>query len=288
MTGIQRITKERSKNHYEDDETFGRQTDETMNLFTEFLNNFNLFNDDTCLDNHVCSNTNQFSKKASSYDNHVRELLSIVDVCTDFLTPKKDTTEDRSENSSRTKNERGEYKRRTTKLTFIVANARSLAPKIQSWIDSFDELDLHFSLMTESWLRDGFRLDQDVEDLELGKNIALIHKNRMSKKKKSVGGGDLIAYNRAKITFKERKIRKSMSEVICAVGRLDGVRRKIIAITVYLPPKINAAKLSDALACISEAIGQAKEDFEDPIFIVGGDFNKFNLSPAFEDYPDIF
>ena len=56
---------------------------------------------------------------------------------------------------------------------------------------------------------------------------------------------------------------------------------------VYLPPKLNAKKLSDALTQINETIGKAKDNLEDPLFFIGGDFNKFELSRAFEDYPDI-
>lgn len=132
-------------------------------------------------------------------------------------------------------------------------------------------------------------MKEDKRDLELGEDICLVHKNWISRRKRAAGGGVLIAYNKSSIKMKERTIRKGQTEVVCAVGRKNGMSRQIVAISVYLPPKLNAAKAKKALmVVINEAIGKAKEELNDPIILVGGDFNKFPLGLAFDDYPDMF
>ena len=49
-------------------------------------------------------------------------------------------------------------KTRTVNFNYAFTNARSLAPKMGSFIDTFTELDLAFAVVTESWLRDGKEL----------------------------------------------------------------------------------------------------------------------------------
>ena len=50
---------------------------------------------------------------------------------------------------------------KTVNLSFIVTNARSLAPKIDSLVDSFEELELSFAVISESWLRQDERMNED-------------------------------------------------------------------------------------------------------------------------------
>lgn len=53
-----------------------------------------------------------------------------------------------------------------TPFRYILANARSLTPKIESLLDYFDELDLHMAIVTESWLKPGKELEKNLRDLE--------------------------------------------------------------------------------------------------------------------------
>ena len=246
-----------------------------VNHANDFVINFKCildqirYNDEDFCPNLIneCLNTNQISKNYRNYNISRCEALRIVEECTVFNVPNRSKENDRRNGNVK-----------TVELTFTLANARSLAPKIKSWIDSFAELDLHFSLVTESWMRDGSRMEEDAEDLELGENIKLIHRNRLTRKKKKIaGGGVLIAYNKSKMSLTERKIRRGMSELVCASGRIEGVKRKIVIMSVYLPPKLNAQKLADALSCVSEAIGKAKEEFNDPIMIIGGDLSLIHI-----------
>ena len=60
----------------------------------------------------------------------------------------------------------------------MVTNARSLAPKIQSMIDNFSELDLNVAIVAESWLKPGESLEREINDLSEGENIGIIHKEK--------------------------------------------------------------------------------------------------------------
>ena len=60
--------------------------------------------------------------------------------------------------------------RKKAKFNVILANARSLLPKIDSLVDSFRNLELSCAIITESWLRPGIKLEEEIADLEWGKN----------------------------------------------------------------------------------------------------------------------
>ena len=50
-------------------------------------------------------------------------------------------------------------------FTIINTNARSLAPKISSFIDCFKEMEANIAVITETWFRDGPELDEALDDL---------------------------------------------------------------------------------------------------------------------------
>ena len=61
---------------------------------------------------------------------------------------------------------------------FATVNARSILPKMQSFIDMSESLDLDFCLLNETWLKDSMTGEENKSDLELGSNIGIIHRNR--------------------------------------------------------------------------------------------------------------
>ena len=154
--------------------------------------------------------------------------------------------------------------RKPIDLSVLLANARSLAPKIRSLIDYFSELDLHIAMITESWMKDGTKFEEDCSDLELGKSLGIIHKNRKSRRGRTAGGGVLIAYNKDKIGMKDLTIRRGQAELVCATGKLQGLSRKIVILTMYLPPKLPVARAKEAIDFASDVVGKVKSDLNDP------------------------
>ena len=64
----------------------------------------------------------------------------------------------------------------------LLTNARSLSPKIDSLLDYIDELDITVAVISESWLKPGYRLDQEIDDLRRGENLDVFHHSRKPKK----------------------------------------------------------------------------------------------------------
>ena len=61
-----------------------------------------------------------------------------------------------------------------------------------------EEKDAAFSIVPESWLAPGPKLDTHAFDLEKGDGIGRIHKPRVTRRKKVSGGGIAILYNKSK------------------------------------------------------------------------------------------
>ena len=125
-------------------------------------------------------------------DNGVQESLVVSDIQID-VTRENESTERDIENASTQINSQNTY--RMSSLRFVVANARSLAPKIRSLIDYFNELELSFALITESWLKDGPELVDSLQDLEMGEDLKIMHHNRKSRRGRTAGGGVALVYD---------------------------------------------------------------------------------------------
>ena len=177
--------------------------------------------------------------------------------------------------------------RRKNDVNFLLANARSLAPKMRSLVDSFNNLDLSFAIITESWLKPGSNLRDYITDLAAGLNLKIIHVSRKAKNGRNAGGGVALVYKPSKCQLNEYRIRRGNAEIVCATGKITGSKRKIVVIGVYLPPKLNASQTRDALENICLAVLKVKEEFHDPYIVIGGDFNGKDFEKSIDDYPDL-
>ena len=64
------------------------------------------------------------------------------------------------------------------KLTVINTNARSICPKVESFITCMEELEALFAIISETWLTDGQPLADDLLDLRGRAEIGAVTKNR--------------------------------------------------------------------------------------------------------------
>ena len=161
-------------------------------------------------------------------------------------------------------------------ISFLLTNARSLTPKIGSLIEYFDERDLTFALVTETWFTSGRATENNIADLSVGVEIATINKNRHHTVKKR-GGGVALLYHKQRCSFKERKIKGNKYEIVCAIGKLRHNTRQCVVFVVYIPPDSLAETYHGALSTIADEIAKVKSDLEDPYIIVGGDLNGRNI-----------
>ena len=174
-------------------------------------------------------------------------------------------------------------------VNFIVTNARSLLPKINSLVDYMTELDLHFALITETWFRDGEEMERIRVDLREGESLEIKYKNRQTTRNGRVinGGGVAIIHDPDKISLKEHKIRKTNYEIITATGKIKNVKRPLFIACMYIPPKSRASSYHAALRHLSEVVHQAKKNTKDPYIIIGGDFNMYDLDECVGQFPDV-
>ena len=167
-------------------------------------------------------------------------------------------------------------------LNFIYTNARSLPAKMGSLITAFNELELHFAVVSETWLRSGSTYDRESRKLLHSESIDIVARNRSSR-----GGGVAILFNNRKIALRKVKIKNDKFELTAAVGRTTAHARKVFVIAAYFPPKMKSEEVSEMNEIISSIVGQAKTSYEDPLFVFCGDINKKNMNIFMADHPDV-
>ena len=160
-------------------------------------------------------------------------------------------------------------------LNIACANARSLVDKIDSLITLFDENELHIALLTETWLAPKHCPPRVMSDLTIGANLNFIRRDRGSR-----GGGVAICYNPTKIRMTKFNFHNPSprTEIVCATGNCSATKRKIAAISIYLPPNLTAGELATAIQTLSDCVDQIVTKFADVLIVVGGDFNNKDLS----------
>ena len=138
-------------------------------------------------------------------------------------------------------------------INCINANARSLNNKIGSLVELFEEYELSFALLTETWFSSGEKLKDELVELEEGENIGMIARNRPGR-----GGGVAIAFKSSCLTVKEFKLPNNKFEMVCGVGNFTNTNRKIAIVSVYIPPRQKAATTQKMKECLSEGIHKIK------------------------------
>ena len=173
-------------------------------------------------------------------------------------------------------------------FTIINTNARSLTPKISSFIDCFKELDASVAVVTETWLADGPSLAEDVDDLLHGTGIALLTRNREPAVNGVCHGGVAIAYRAANVTLKKLDLsNENRHEVLVATGAVSGHSRKLVVIAAYMPPGDTAQRSRSCLEYITDIIVNMKRRYSEPLIVLSGDFNQWRVQDAVEDFSDL-
>ena len=167
-------------------------------------------------------------------------------------------------------------------MNFSLTNARSLAPKLESLSTAFKELDLHFMMVTETWIKNSRVTTRNLMDYRNARNIGLICKNRRTR-----GGGVCVAFDNSRAKLGRFPLPASDFEIVCASGKLSGFTKKVAIFVVYLPPKMSVPEVGAACAYLADCIEKAKRELDDPYVCIGGDLNNKDISRALGDFPDI-
>ena len=166
---------------------------------------------------------------------------------------------------------------------FGIMNARSVAAKIASLVETIRETDLNVGLVSETWLKNGKSTTDNIRDLEDSHKIGMIVENRVGKR----GGGVGIVYDSHKLSLKKEKRAPPNHEFVAASGKMVGIKRKLYVLSYYFPPNQKAAITKSMMEEIEDRIGRAKREMDNPYIIVGGDANNKIKDGWLADYPDV-
>ena len=179
--------------------------------------------------------------------------------------------------------------KKTTTLNIINTNARSLCPKIESLIDCINETDTQIAVVTETWMKEGDRLDEVMSGLSLGSGIGMLHRSRDRCAANGVFyGGVALLWMESVGSFKKVQVKNPEEfEVLTAVGTLHGQSRKMIIIACYIPPNYKTSRGKACLQFVSEIVLDMKRKFADPYLVITGDFNQWDIADGLSDFSDV-
>lgn len=173
-------------------------------------------------------------------------------------------------------------------MKIINTNARSLRPKLTSFIDCFKELELTFAIVSETWFCDGNALELEAENLLLGEGLRIITKNRPPGRMGYSHGGVAIISREAITKVKEIPFNNPESfEVLPIEAKVKDIKRTVYIIAVYIPPKYTAGRGRACLQHVNDIVLHIKNNCVNPYILVSGDVNQWALEDALFDYPDL-
>ena len=163
-----------------------------------------------------------------------------------------------------------------------------MCPKIHSLLDCFVELNTDLAILTETWLTDGDGLQEDIDDLREGSGLGLLVRNREPGARGTSHGGVAIAFRQSTCTFKPLKFSNPESfEVMAAIGNIPGHIRKMVAIAAYMPPGDAVGRGKACMEFVQNLIIKYKRKYNDPYFVLAGDFNQWKMEEYLEDFLDV-
>ena len=176
-----------------------------------------------------------------------------------------------------------------TSINVINTNARSLRPKIASFVRCFANLTLTFAIISETWLAGGSRLERESEDLLLGHGLSIHYLNRAPSANGVAHGGVAIVSRHS--TTKAASLpfpNPDCFEVLPVIMTETSIRRKFYLVAAYIPPGYAVPRGKACLEHIRNLVLHIKNIAQTPPYVlVAGDFNQWEVGEALQDYPDL-
>ena len=90
-----------------------------------------------------------------------------------------------------------------------------------------------------------------------------------------------LAFNSGTCNFRKRdlKLMDRQHEVLCAVGRVAKIPRKVVVFVVYIPPNTRVAEFTRLSEALMQELASIRSTIKDPVIYVTGDFNERDLGP---------
>ena len=152
--------------------------------------------------------------------------------------------------------------------------------KTESVSDFFENTNISFALLTETWTTHDNE-PKIREEFEKQRGLSIIMKSRGTR-----GGGVAVVY-RDNFAFKRHEFFTANFEILAVQGKLPNTRRQMYIFCLYYPPcmKPDHVKAMNELIC--EEIVKIKIAHADPLIVIAGDMNKKDCSCFERDNPEV-
>lgn len=167
-------------------------------------------------------------------------------------------------------------------MNFAVINAQTVLPKIDSLVENFEERELNFAIVTETWFVHGPLYEQALVDLGAGHNINAVCQNRKATVGRNTAGGVAVFYRRSKVTLKTFPFKRNGCEIVAVKGKMANTTQSIYIIGIYLPPGMTKKTRDKYKESLRDLVNKIKTQDRSPRT---GDLNNYNLEPAFLGFP---
>ena len=151
-----------------------------------------------------------------------------------------------------------------------------------------------FILANETWFkRRDPQLKTYLQEIDDESSIKCIRKDRKLSRSGLAHGGVALFYDSDRCSFSKFNLNALRGdtvrdyEILACRGQLRGVKREIIAFSCYLPPKIPKKELENILETLTDAISEARAKSDSPWIVIGGDWNRYDVSYITTMYPDL-
>ena len=172
-------------------------------------------------------------------------------------------------------------------VNIINTNARSLRPKIVSFIECFLSLALTYAIVTETWFSSGTALEIESERLLLGHGLGLVCLNRPTSNGLSHGGVAIIYKSSAVKLSRYKFANPENFEVLPVSSTITAIPRKFFLLAVYIPPGYPVPRGKACLQYVADIVLDIKSKYQDPFVLVAGDFNQWNIGDALSEFADL-
>ena len=173
-------------------------------------------------------------------------------------------------------------------MNLINTNARSLRPKIASFIQCFVNLTLTLAIVTETWYAAGTGLEDRNVGLLLGNGVRSFTLNR-DPLPSGVAYGGVAIFLRDSITkasaFEFPNPEKY--EVLPLGVVIADIKRKLFVVGAYIPPGYNVPRGKACLQHIGDLVLTIKNKHVDPLILVAGDFNQWDIGSTLAEFSDM-
>ena len=171
-------------------------------------------------------------------------------------------------------------------IVALNANARSLAPKLESLSDCMDEIKADFSVVTETWLQDSAAKNLMIDTAgQYGLNTLVLNRQEIADNGRQYGG---VAVFGRKTTTNLKLVEISNPdsfEVLCVAGKVAKIKEKVVV--VYIPPNYPKVRADVCLEYVADVVSEAKRRFESALITVAGNWNQWPVQHLLDEHPDL-